>query len=69
MAADRLTPVMQLMVSEGLLDLPNPNALAKRLSQRFMRGIFDQTLYTIRSYPYENHVGASAGDAFSLLHS
>ena len=51
MAADRLTPVMQLMVSEGLLDLPNPNALAKRLSQRFMRGIFDQTLYTIRSYP------------------
>ena len=66
MTSDRLTPVMQLMVSEGLLDLPNPTALAKRLTQRFMREIFDQLLYTIKSYPYEGHAGASSSDAFRV---
>jgi hypothetical protein len=29
-------------------DLPSPSALARRLSQRFMREIFDQMLYTVR---------------------
>jgi hypothetical protein len=66
MASERLTPVMQLMVSEGLLDLPTPSALAKRLSRRFMREIFDQTGHTIQSYPYENHVRASPSDAFRV---
>jgi hypothetical protein len=66
MTSERLTPVMQLMVSEGLLDLPSASALAKRLTQRFMREIFDQLLYTIKSYPYEGHAGASAGDAFRV---
>jgi hypothetical protein len=66
MASERLTPVMQLMVNEGLLELPTPTALAKRRSQRFLREIFDQTLFTIQSYPYENHVQDPPGDAFRV---
>src|SRR5438034_1201760 len=66
MASERLTPVIQLMVSEGLLDLPTPTALAKRLSKRFLREVFDQTLFTIQSFPYENHVQAPPSDALRV---
>ena len=31
-----------------------------------MREIFDQLLYTIKSYPYESHAGTSSRDAFRV---
>src|SRR2546421_576433 len=54
MTTDHLTPVIQLIISEGLLDVPGPEALAKRLTRGLLKDIHDQSLFTLGSWPYED---------------
>ena len=55
-----LTPVMQLIVDEGLLDVSTPEALAKLLSRGLLKDIHDQGLYTLGSWPYEDRKDSAA---------
>ncbi len=66
MGSDRLTPVMQLAISEGLLEVPNPATLAKRLSRGLLKDISDQADYTLLSWPYEDLGGRARTDAFRV---
>lgn len=55
MPGDRLTPAMQLIISEGLLNAPSPTALTKQLSRGLLKDLYNQALHTIESWPYEDH--------------
>src|SRR2546427_2995108 len=66
MGSDRRTPVMQLAISEGLLEVPNPATLAKRLSRGLLKDISDQADYTLLSWPYEDLGGRARTDAFRV---
>src|SRR5437879_4972403 len=54
MTSHRLTPVMQLIINEGLFEVPTPAALTKRLSRGLLKDMFDQALFTLGSWPYED---------------
>lgn len=60
MANAHLTPVMQLIVDEGLLEIPSPQGLAKRLSRGLLKDVQDQGLHTLGSWPYEDRQSRAA---------
>src|SRR5437879_2554327 len=66
MSNEYLTPVMQLIIDEGLLDVSRPEDLAKRLSRGLLKDIQDQGLHTLGSWPYEDSQSASAASPLAF---
>src|SRR6266700_1566596 len=66
MTSHRLTPAMQLIINEGLFEVPTPAALTKRLSRGLLKDMFDQALFTLGSWPYEDLTKHPQTDIFRM---